>query len=223
MLPGNINGPTAHYFQFAPERGRARYDSARSRIYDPQNGSPGRPRLESQFRCSREMWPRARISLPRRTPSSRVWKATMGAEGEGSRQHTRGDLALRHPRLSVGNEIIAKGSGKSDGSGDGRVLRNFILTLPRDTTRCKKEKKRESGIGSREIEKGPRHCRECRERGRERAREKRRVRSFRPPRLYLPSPDFCSRLVVIITYSPDLSPRSRGSDPRVTDSPPSVP
>lgn len=65
----------------------ARYDSTRSCIYDPQNGwsggrSRGRRRLESQFRCSREMWPRARISLPRCT----LPRCTRG------RQTTRGAL-----------------------------------------------------------------------------------------------------------------------------------
>lgn len=41
---------------------------------------------------------------------------------------------------------------------------------------------------------------------------------------HLTSPDFCLRLAVIITYSPDLSPHDpEGADPRVTDSLPSVP
>lgn len=56
-------------------------------------------RLESQFRCSREMWPRARISLPRRTHSlvARGWQTT-----------TRGAARPPPSIVGVGNEIIAK-------------------------------------------------------------------------------------------------------------------
>lgn len=71
---------------------------------DGRGRSRERRRLESQFRCSREMWPRARISLPRCTLPRRTW---------GRQTTTRGAAhppSSTLPVVGVDNEIIVKGS-----------------------------------------------------------------------------------------------------------------
>lgn len=113
------------HFQFARRRA---FMTHRDRAFmirktDGRGRSRERRRLESQFRCSREMWPRARISLPR---------CTLPRCMRGRQTTTRGRSSPSAFTIllvvGVDNEIIVKGSGKRVAAV--LVLRNFILTLP---------------------------------------------------------------------------------------------